>query len=105
MLDLLKQGVVGKCSNEVIMSYTQQCSKLFPMATVFRPDPSPSTQCNVPDKGKVSKPDKFGRKTQPVSNVAMSVLSGDINDGSGASASINSVNIIELGDKRTDGPD
>ncbi len=103
MLDLLKQGVLGKCSNEVIMLYTQQCSKLFPMATVFRPDPSPSTQCT--DKSKVSKPDKFGRKTQPVSNVAMSVLSGDINDGSGASVSINSVNIIALGDERTDGPD
>ncbi|XP_064405279.1 N-alpha-acetyltransferase 15, NatA auxiliary subunit-like [Halichondria panicea] len=103
VLDLLKQGVLGKCSNEVIMLYTQQCSKLFPMATVFRPDPSPSTQCT--DKSKVSKPDKFGRKTQPVSNVAMSVLSGDINDGSGASVSINSVNIIALGDERTDGPD
>ena len=83
VLKQLKKGAFGECSTDVIALYTQQCAKLFPMATAFKTDPSLSTQTGLPDKGKVSKPDKVGRKVQPVSNVAMSIMSGDINDGSG----------------------
>ena len=83
VLKQLKKGVFGECPTDVIALYTQQCAKLFPIATAFKTDPSLSTQAGLPDKGKVSKPDKVGRKVQPVSNVAMSIMSGDINDGSG----------------------
>ncbi len=55
------------------------------MATAFRLDCSFSVQSSVTDRSKVSKPDKIGRKSQPFSNVAMSILSGDINDGSSGS--------------------
>ncbi len=95
MLDLLKQEAFGSCSKDTINSYTENCSRLFPMATVFRPD-SLSVQSSSSDRSKVSKPDKIGRKNQLVSNVAMSVLSGDINDGSAGLINCVNTNIGEF---------
>lgn len=80
---MLKKGVFGNCPEDTIISYTQCCSALFPLSTVFNPPATrpavtsllTSDPSYLPSKTQVQKADKDSGK-----NAAMSVLSGDIND-------------------------
>ena len=104
VLDLLKEGVFGNCPEEAIISYIHHCSKLFPLSTVFNPPTIhppvasllTSDHSYLPRKMQVQKADK-----ESGTNVAMSVLSGDINDtgtivnkASGTSSQSNEIKLL-----------
>ena len=80
----------------ILKAYNEQCSKLFPLATAFRPPPSsaeaaPSNTINVKEMvpKNISANEDSGvlvLKETALSLAAMSDLSGDINDTVNSSA-------------------
>jgi hypothetical protein len=80
-----------------LKSYDEKCSKLFPLATTFRPPPSsteatPSNAINVketvPKNISANEEGDLVLKETALSLAAMSDLSGDINDAAAANPSV-----------------
>ena len=88
---LLQAETFGPPDPATLRAYEEKCSRLFPLATIFRPSPSSET---TPSKGGGMVPVKevvpknisasgggvVILKETALSSAAMSDLSGDIND-------------------------
>lgn len=92
MQKLLQSDTFGSPDPTVLKSYDEKCSKLFPLATAFRPRPSsteatPSSAISatnvkevIPKNISASEEGVVVLKETALSLAAMSDLSGDIND-------------------------